>query len=627
MQVARSPTLNLKANRVLIMPIKITRLLIALLTTLVVAACAPSNHSPTAAVEQQPVTPINQQPAAPVEPQPVAPINQQPTAPVEPQPVAPINQQPLPPATDNKKAGFNAIMIGDSLAAGGWGFGGTVVSTPGLGFVVSGNPESPIATITTSTQHALITGNYVQVFNSGDSTFADAINGAVVRVLSTPSPTQFTVNASFANKAMPLGDYSAGYQRQPWQVRSMFQVTDQSWLQWLNQYMKGRFIFVANYSIGGTTSSVGTMLIPKIKAGPKADYAFIQYCTNDVNAYAMPHVDECLSNIQQIVAAVIELGMTPVLSTPPAIGDTAAQPNDPASGVKAAALRAIRDGMSQLAKTDSRIIFLDTLSESVDPSDSVGRFLNQYAPIDGIHLSSFGSAAIAKHFAQLLSASIPIIDTLPTEIDDDMTINPGSSNIIQNGMMVGTGGSIASTSINTVTGTIATGWSAQSLGGSTLAPTVIELTGGVTHSDMFGHALDVHVLSATTDQGFQIGSNGLGGSSFAQRMQVDHWYQCGFQITARTTVQKLNVSGQIFLNFGLGMNPSSYFMSSTNLRYENGIHLEPDEQLTLTSQPFYLPAIPNSAYLFINTQFRDRIRDQRFSIGRAFCRVVENPYR
>ncbi len=70
---------------------------------------------------------------------------------------------------------------------------------------------------------------------------------------------------------MANGDYSAAYNGSGWHAKSMYQFLDESWLTWLNVYMKGYFTVVANYAQGGTSSSVGVTLIPKIQAGPAAD--------------------------------------------------------------------------------------------------------------------------------------------------------------------------------------------------------------------------------------------------------------------------------------------------------------------------------------------------------------------
>jgi hypothetical protein len=123
-----------------------------------------------------------------------------------------------------------------------------------------------------------------------------------------------------------------------------------------------------------------------------------------------------------------------------------------------------------------------------------------------------------------------------------------------------------------------------------------------------------------------MGTNGVGGSSFGARMQPNQWYQCGFQASSEADVQGLNLSGQVFLNFGVGVVPSIYFMSGQGYERQNGIPMTGGGVLTFESQPFFVPAAPAGGWLFINGWFSSPVTDQTISIGRAFCRVVPSPY-
>lgn len=495
------------------------------------------------------------------------------------------------------------------------------------GFVVSGAPNDPIATITTVSQHGLIAGNYVQIFNVGDASYADALNGAVVPVLTVPSATQLTVAARVGNLAMANGDYSADYRNAGWQVRAMNELLDTSWLSWLNVYMKGYFTVVANYAQGGTSSQVGVALLPKIQAGPAADYAVIQYCTNDVNAMNPPDVSGCLANINTIVSAVLSMGMVPIVCTPLAIGDVNATPSDPASIAKANALHSIRDALLALAAANPQVLVLDSYSASVDPQDPLGRFKANFAPLDGIHPSSFGAASIAQTISTYLEQFLPPVDNLPASVEDDQVRNPSASNIIQNGLMTGSGGNVGNDPYTQVTGTPPTGWGIGGLGGTANEPLVLAVSGNNTYANFPGYTFDVVVQSAVANQQFQIGTNGTGGSSFGKRMQANQWYRCGFQVFSQAALNGLNLSGQVFLNFGPGVTPSIYFMNGQGTQRQNGIPMIPGQVLTFESQPFFVPVAPTAGgWLFINGLFVGTVTNQRISIGRAFCRIVPNPY-
>lgn len=491
--------------------------------------------------------------------------------------------------------------------------------------MVTGGPDNPVATITLTGAHALMPGNYVQIFNAGDPAYASALNGAVTRVLAIPTSTQFTVSASYGGQTMANGDYSAGFGGQPWLVDSMYQVTDASWLQWLNVYMQGNFTVVANYAQGGTRSSVGVLLLSKIRSGPRAEYAFIQYCTNDVNS-GTPDPSGCLANIKEIIAGVEELGMIPVLCTPPAIGDPAAQPSNPGSLAKNAALQVIVQGEHQIAQADTRVILLDTYAQTVVSGDAAGGYLPQYAPVDGLHPSSYGEVMLSQAVSTYLRRLLPITDLLPTSVTDDASINPAASNIIQNGLMAGTDGRVSSDPNNLVSGNAPTGWSFTASGGTPTNPLSLTVSGNNSHSGTPGYTLDVGVTMAPSGALFQFGTNASGGSSFDPRITPGNWYRCGFQLGAVTALSNFNVYGQVLLKFGGDNTPSVYFMSPES-RFDNGMPLSAADTVQLLSQPFFVPSPPvGGAYLFINGAFSGPVTGQKFSLGRVFCKIVSDPY-
>ena len=518
-----------------------------------------------------------------------------------------------------------AIWIGDSLAARGFPLGGTSPTSLGS-FVVGATGSARITSAVPLPGIIPGPGNHVQVFNVGDVSYSLPLNGAVVPIETVTNTSTLSVGANIGGIITRAGDYSAGYLGNAWQVREMYSIMDTSWLSWLNAYMLGYFTVVANYAQGGTTSDVGVALIPKIQAGPAADYAFIQYCTNDVNALTPPNVAGCLADINAIVAAVQTLGMVPIICTPLAIGNASVSP-DPASSAKNTALQSIRSAELQLAVSNSAVLVLDGYSASADPQDPLGRYLAGYAPVDGIHPSSFGAASIARALAATLSQSLPPVDTLPTSVSNDQTINPAATNLIQNGMMTGSGGSVLSAAYTSVSGSPPTGWGVTASGGTSAQPLAIGVTGNNSHGGFPGYTLDLNIASAYAGGGFQIGTNGKGGSSFGTRMQANQWYRCGFQAFSNGSLTALNLSGQIFMNFGPGWTPSVYFMGAQGTTWENGLPWVAGQALTFMSQPFFVSQVPAAgATLFINGYFSGAVSGQTLSIGRAFCTIVASPY-
>jgi hypothetical protein len=367
-------------------------------------------------------------------------------------------------------------------------------------------------------------------------------------------------------------------------------------------------------------------LMPKIAAGPKADYAFIQYCTNDVNS-STPDVPGCLANIKSIVAGVEALGMVPIVCTPPAIGDPNAVPSDPATAIKAQALQAVEQGEQALAKNDPRVILIDNFAQTVTPGDPMGHFLPDYAPVDGIHPSSYGEVQMARAAAAYLQQFTSLPDLLPTSIADDATLDPSAPDIIQNGLMSGTGGTIVPTPDTTITGTVPNGWSIYGFGATSASPLVLAVSGNATHAGVPGYTLDIDVTSAANGTGFQVGTNGAGGSSFGTRIVAGKWYQCGFELRANSAVSHFNVTGQVLLNYPGGQSTSVFMLISGGVTYENGIPLAAGATLQVISQPFYLPAQPSAgAYLYIKGYFSGSGNGSSLSLGRTTCQSVAAPY-
>lgn len=466
-------------------------------------------------------------------------------------------------------------------------------------------------------------GNYVQIYNPGDINYSAPLNGGVVKVVTVPSATQFTVSASYGGKSMTVGDYSAGYSGLHWQVASMFQTTDQSWLQWLNLFLKGYFTVVANYAQGGTASSVGVTLLPKIQAGPKAEYAFIQYCTNDENS-PTPDVDRCLSSIKAIVAGVEALGMVPILCTPPAIGNANAT-NDPATAAKAEALQGVLQAEQQLAKADSRILLIDTLSRTVTPGDPLGHYLPNYS-LDGEHMITYGAVKVAQSVSADLVKLLPLTDLLPASPADDAIESSSGFNIIQNAQMAGTDGYFLSTAYNMITGFMPTGWTFTAIGGTQNMPLAFNLYPNSTHAQSPLTTLDIAVDYRGSGQGFQIGTNAPSGSNFGPRMRPGSWYRCGFELMGFNDLSELNLNGVVWLRLADGTQTSVVFMGSGSYTLENGTPLVRSTPLQYLSQPFLVSQPVSAGYLFVNGHFSGISGTEKFSIGRPMCRTVNNPY-
>jgi len=509
-----------------------------------------------------------------------------------------------------------AIWIGDSLAARGWR--GVAVATQPGNFVVDADPVSPRARLTTVAPHGVLAGHYVQIANPGDDSYAAPLNGRVVRVLETPTAQSLVVAAQTPAGLMPAGDYSAGYAGQPWLLRTLAQGTDESWLQWLNVLMNGHFEIVASYAIGGARSSVAARLMQAVETGPAADVAFVQTCTNDVNAVQPPAIADCVANLERVLDVLRARGVFAFVATPPAIGDRSAQPGDPASPEKGAALAALRDQLNALRQRRADFVLLDVLAASADPADPWLRFRPGFAPADGIHPSSFGALEIARSVLPQVLAW--------TDAADWLIRNSGDPNLLANGSMNGSGGSIAADAAHQLSGTMPDGWSARGQGATAQRALQARLSGDGTSSGMPARSLDVDIVAAAAGQTLEFGSNGAGGASFHAALSPGRWYRCGAELRARSALTAVQMHGQVFLARGAAAPAVVQFMVPTAPAFANGMRLEPGEPLRYVSQPFPAGEAYTGAWLFLTLRFSDTVSDQRLSIGRATCREVPDPY-
>src|SRR5262249_50184894 len=110
------------------------------------------------------------------------------------------------------------------------------------------------------------------------------------------------------------------------------------------------------------------------------------------------------------------------------------------------------------------------------------------------------------------------------------------------------------------------------------------------------------------------------------RMTPGSWYRCGFELLANKDLAALNLRGQVFLQFADGSTPSVGFMGTGGVQYDNGTPLASGTTLEYLSQPFLVPQSVVASYLFIVGYFSGHANGDSFSLGRALCRTVANPY-
>lgn len=114
---------------------------------------------------------------------------------------------------------------------------------------------------------------------------------------------------------------------------------------------------------------------------------------------------------------------------------------------------------------DSDLSILDRTSANGDPLGGAATPTTQ----DGIHFANFGADLVGRDLAAVINKIIPPITSSRFSLADiySATDNPLGNRMGTRGVMAGSSG----TAVNGVNGSVATGWSAQRITGSTLTAT------------------------------------------------------------------------------------------------------------------------------------------------------------
>lgn len=534
-----------------------------------------------------------------------------------------------------------SILIGDSLLAN---HKKQVNALSAGGFVVSGG----IATITSDAvgndpTYAAV-GNYVNLWNFGDSTFSNPLNGACVKVLTAPSVYIFTCSATYGGQTLADGDYST-INSNTWGTASLLATQVNSWWPWMNAYLGSPFTLVSNYALGGSKSSNSISLQSKILAGPTFDYAFIGFGTNDINtsataALANAAVTTVYDNFVTMINMVLNYGAKPVIAIPPPIGSGHAGQSAATTTFKNVALLNLREKLLDLARTDSRITAIDLMKTMMLGTSATGDFISGYvnpSSVDSIHPSPTACIALAKNeiaAGTWYNTPIKINDREPVSIIDDYQNNTTASsgavtpNILQNGLFVGTGGSGVG---GIVTGSVPNNWTLASPTGTAIASlggatrTAISSTAatswGASNAANWGYAWTVSGSGTAANQGFILQS-----SAYTSLLQVGSWYQFG--ITVKTLADLTNIR---FINANFYMGSAinrGFFMNSTLSTTQESINLKSGDVIQLVTNPYYISTAVSagSALIQVTVQSLAAGWSANLEFSSAFVRAVPSPY-
>lgn len=508
------------------------------------------------------------------------------------------------------------ILIGDSLL--GQMFNPVAVNTATGGFVVSNG----IATINTSSagNHQIVPGNYFQIWNASDATYAADINGATIIALTAPSATTLTFATSLAN-----GDYSAAYGGH-WQVTPFYITQNTSYFQWLRAFNRVPWMIVASYAQGGTTSANMVTLLPKMLAGPKFDTAFVQTGTNDLQAastvaQATAAAITAAANITAIANSILAAGANVVIGIPPPLGASLTNALPCNIG-----LNQLHTMLLQLAQSNSNIHVIDLFANMILGTSTTGDFVSGYdISGDYIHPSTTGSIALSRA-VNVAPFAVPSADIQPVTVLDDVQTYTSTGatypNILAHGLMDGTGGSVSLPA----TGTAPTGWSISGVTGTAVAAGGAARTSFAnTNTVNWGYGFTVSA-AWTGNQGYTLGTGQL-----HSQIVPGSWYRAGFTVTALgNTTDLTQLYGQLFLNGTVnsvsGILPSVYF-NLYNSTLSNGQNLLQNDVLEFYSEPIFIPAnaVVSSSIIQIIVNGTNG-GSANLEFASAFVRQIPNPY-
>lgn len=484
-------------------------------------------------------------------------------------------------------AGNRVAVFGDSILAHGWGI-------PAItSFVVSGG----IVTITTGASHPLVApGNWIGVGNPDDTL---AWSSAVVQVLSmtNANPFSFTFSATFAGLTLPDGTYpSPGL----WSYRSPYKTYEAGYFRGLNSWNGSPFMVTAPYAVAGSSSPHMLKAVQRSGAGPRFDVAFIQSGSNDVGigsltsqAAAQTAAATALTNIDAAVTALVNAGKVVFVGTPAMRSANAGNFTATQQQYMNVAYTGLRQNMIRLFQSRVNVVLIDYYEDVSDGQATPdGGVIAAYA-MDGSHPSTQGIRAISnntKNQALIRSVFKQGFDRQPKSILDDVVSYASGQqypNLIQNGLMAGTGGNNGAGS----SGTVPTSWTAQRLAGTaTVVCTAAQqriATPGVPNSTKWGWGFNVAFTPLLQSEQIYLSSTNL-----ASRITKGAWYRGGFTATAIDAVSAAVLGNiKMMIQFLTPVNVSVLtFNDDSFLLHNNGTPMADGEQIVVASDPIWVPA-------------------------------------
>ena len=199
-------------------------------------------------------------------------------------------------------------------------------------------------------------------------------------------------------------------------------------------------------------------------------------------------------------------------------------------------------------RTAGMCIYVDTYAPVVDPTSTTGAFSTGMSA-DGTHITAKGARARGRAIANTLAPFFPgVIATLPSSAAESWSIDNTSKQVVQNPMMLGTGGT-------TPAGTCAANWTIGAESGSA----TITGTAGISRTDGIGSNQRVVISAASSGALVNIRQ-----TNFQSRVAIgDTIYGVGsIKLSGMSDVTYVRPSVEVVID-GTGYSISTFFASTT----------------------------------------------------------------
>jgi hypothetical protein len=496
--------------------------------------------------------------------------------------------------TTNKITTCSATFAGQTMPDADYSAGYTLGTTTYLGAAITFTGTGTITVVSS----ANIPANSVISVDS-EQMYVSAVSGTTLTI--STRGMYGTAAVTHSNGA-PVAAYTS------WQIANTSIERDNGnvWA-YLKAALRGRFYVTGNYCMGGSTTSLGVAWLPKIIKGSPFEYALIQYGTNDCKgansaATATSYAASAIANLTTIVNTLLnQTSANIIIGTPPPVISSTSNGASSYSNYANMSIAQLRRGIILLAQGNPRVRVLDHYADFVD--GSTGEPQTGYIAIgsnnDFVHPTTFGSMASSqRRYAAMVAdplfyGSEPITESVSL-YDDAVNYPQGTAptaNIMPNGIFKGTtGGKTANA--GSISGTVATGWSAIVDGGGSLACTSQYALTGTASNWGYGQRM-AHTFSGANQQWT------LMSPQYQSMLVGGYWYQGKVKVTALNDISAYPTALKAMSLQVYSAGAATTYNPQCDLGYqENGLPMSTGQSIWLVSAPIWFPSGFTPSYSF-----------------------------